>query len=160
MYRLYALAVAVAMQVGLLVSRATMGSSLSDSGISFGESLLNNAIASVLWAAPLVLPIAVVNYFSFLLLFRSLVRSPRLSARQSGAAAATLSAILVIILGRAGEWISLALANVTNYSDPGSLEAAAWISSSFILAWSALVGTLLIPLATRAKPARSGVATR
>jgi hypothetical protein len=148
MHRLYALAVAVAMQIGLLISRAAVGSALSGSDISFGQALVNNAIASLVWSAPLVVPVAIVNYFSVLLLFRAFTRSRRTRSWQRGAAAAFISALIVVLLGRCAEWISLSMANVTHYGDQTPLILAAWISSVAVLVWSTVAGAILIPLAT------------
>jgi hypothetical protein len=151
----YALVVVLLMQAGLLVSRAVVGSALSD--VAFGDALVNNAVASLIWVAPLTLVTTAVNLFAFVGVFRLLAHSEPHSAWWKGAVAALLTALVIVTLDLTWEALSISFANVTFYGDRTSPIIAEWMGHAAFIGWSFLAGGGLIRLAQgRASAPHSG----
>ncbi|MDJ0349485.1 hypothetical protein QMK22_09160 [Cryobacterium sp. PH29-G1] len=143
------------MQIGFLFSRAAIGYSQSDGDLTFGQSLWNNALASVLWSAPIVLLIALVNYLFFYYLFRALTRSGKRQHWQNGLIAAVMVAVVIILLNVTAEWISTSLADVKNYSDRTPVVIAQWLGNLGVIVWSSVAAAALAGIANNSSRASS-----
>lgn len=144
----YSLVTALAMQTGLLLSRAFLGT--SSAGITFGDAFVNNLVVSLTWLLPLTVAGLALNVALLAAITRILEGgSSRRLRWWKGGLAGLLTGVGLVIVLIAGSALTSSLFRVTDYSKPTVLTVSDLIGHAGFLAWSATTAAVLVPLANR-----------